>query len=664
MSIDLDTLFTHRDDWQRGTFEAIKQSLICARNNRFIRYDSGREEHLVIVYGNSQVGKTTLLLTMIGIREGECFQEVAETLRAGIPRGNSSTSTAIIYARSEDDRYGLALTTMDNCPPREVSFYEKQDMIRRLAQVRETVEANQADENSILYIAIPRRCFADEAAREHIVILDMPGVKSRNRRESAHVQSLMNRYFPIASACVIACCSNEIQSLETLELPDKLDWKRMEHRFVLAITRAYSAGNVKAYFNQPRKDREADFYGYIMETYTREIRAILGKNNHTEFFPVDLGDSLERLTQELAGEDREELLNTRNTVLSNLRGWIAGHQENRLKAALDNLRDVVEHAGAAAIGKADQEAENVRKDIEKARRSIRQAENYIRLLVGGSPEEGGADGEIGSTGRRDELLEEIKALEAAREKLRNFHGVKGLYEDLEKELQSQNLEKDGDGVYWKDKGKAVYAALRVKAAEKAAQGVQALKPEADVSRAVQAVELDQQCVTLWSQNAPAPQGLFSFKKNRVYIDKLKTVCLDMECVINKALRRAAKPSIQQLDRELVAKKRDVENVEQQVRDSEARIRRLNKKIEGELNRKLQACEEERERLRQRQKQDQRTLDMYKKYARRAHDEQRRQLITQINSRLPSKDKLVLILFLGVLDRDYQKVTGGAYESTD
>ena len=90
--------FLNKVDWQRKTFEMIKKDLISARDNHFVKYDCAEENHLVMIYGKSQVGKTTLILNMIGIKT-ECFFEVYETLRAGVPRGNSSTSTAIIYTK-------------------------------------------------------------------------------------------------------------------------------------------------------------------------------------------------------------------------------------------------------------------------------------------------------------------------------------------------------------------------------------------------------------------------------------------------------------------------------------------------------------------------------------------------------------------------------------
>lgn len=54
--------------------------------------------------------------------------------------------------------------------------------------------------------------------------------------------------------------------------------------------------------------------------------------------------------------------------------------------------------------------------------------------------------------------------------------------------------------------------------------------------------------------------------------------------------------------------------------------------------------------------------MYLEYAERAYIEQRNNVIQQINESKSADDKLLLILFLGVLDKDYQKVTGGIHEN--
>ena len=104
-------LFKERNFWQKNAFDRIKASLLTARDNAFLQYDGMQESYLVVVYGPSQIGKTSLILKLIGIRDdNDCFQKVSQTLRTKeITRGNSSTSTAILYARSDTEQYALAV---------------------------------------------------------------------------------------------------------------------------------------------------------------------------------------------------------------------------------------------------------------------------------------------------------------------------------------------------------------------------------------------------------------------------------------------------------------------------------------------------------------------------------------------------------------------------
>ena len=117
-------LFIKKEDWQRKSFEMIKNDLISARENRFVRYENTKENHLVMIYGKSQIGKTTLILNMIGLKP-DYFNEVYETLRAGVPRGNSSTSTAIIYAKSINEQYGYALSSINAVSSKDIMIKKK-----------------------------------------------------------------------------------------------------------------------------------------------------------------------------------------------------------------------------------------------------------------------------------------------------------------------------------------------------------------------------------------------------------------------------------------------------------------------------------------------------------------------------------------------------------
>lgn len=109
----LQQILQDKDNWKRDTFQILKKNLLSVKNNRFIQYGGTQETHLVCIYGKSQVGKTTLILNMIGLKDEECKQKVSQVLRGGVEKGNSSTSTAIIYTQSETNDYCVRIETLN-----------------------------------------------------------------------------------------------------------------------------------------------------------------------------------------------------------------------------------------------------------------------------------------------------------------------------------------------------------------------------------------------------------------------------------------------------------------------------------------------------------------------------------------------------------------------
>lgn len=99
----LEKYLDDRETWQNNTIEEIKKKVIykpkSLKNSRV-------GEKLVAIYGPPQIGKTTLILCLIGIAP-EFQKKVYNDIRAGVPRGNSSTSTAIIYHQIDADLYGV-----------------------------------------------------------------------------------------------------------------------------------------------------------------------------------------------------------------------------------------------------------------------------------------------------------------------------------------------------------------------------------------------------------------------------------------------------------------------------------------------------------------------------------------------------------------------------
>ena len=293
-------LFKERSLWQKNAFDRIKASLLTARDNAFLQYDGMQESYLVVVYGPSQIGKTSLILKLIGIRDdGDCFQKVSQTLRTKeITRGNSSTSTAILYARSDTEQYALAVEDEPGKVSEKLFFGNEKELEAKLIEVRSRVVKNRESARSVLHIDIPRQFFTAKTAAENLYVIDLPGVGSKTEGEAAHVQKLMRRYLPVAQVCLVVCTANTIQSLE---VQDGLEpyWRDKPGQYIVAATKAFSLGTVKDYFKKPRQERKKSFYDFVMEKYRTETREYLGRTSKVEVFPVELADSFQKLWESL-----------------------------------------------------------------------------------------------------------------------------------------------------------------------------------------------------------------------------------------------------------------------------------------------------------------------------------------------------------------------------
>ncbi len=651
-------LFLKKEDWQRKTFEMIKSDLISAKDNRFVRYDNTEENHLVMIYGKSQVGKTTLILNMIGLKP-DCFSDVYETLRAGVPRGNSSTSTAIIYAKSVNEQYGCALSSLNALSSKDTQYYDKKRMIAHLEKIRQQVENNKVPPNSILFIYIPKNCFIQDSMADSISIMDMPGIESRNHKEDIHVQNLMTKYIPISSVCIIACRSNEIQSLETLVLPNHFEWKRMEHRFILVITHAYNDGTTKQYFRTTPSKRTGNFYDYVVDAYAREIRTILGAKNRTEVYPVDVGDTLTRLCNEeiKRDSDRKEIIETKDRVLANLRKSIIGHKGERLKSALMDLDVIIKHYGENEIQHIDEEISVLCSKIDNKNNLINRTDRDIEKL-------------IGEDGEQDELLSEIKELEKVSGQFYSllYSCVSDFSSQTKQYILKSSLFKcNGNDNYLEDKEQQVLGFMRTTVSASVEQYIQSINRlirQADIDIIINSaqMQIEADSFILEEQNSiyPPKKGLFS-KREKVLLESIEAICVSIEGCINKHLNSYVNNCISEIKKSIIDKRQQRNRISSSIKQEEGKKKKYLSEIKS-LEKQIEELKSSKKDIELKKTQDQKTLAMYLEYAERAYIEQRNNVIQQINESKSADDKLLLILFLGVLDKDYQKVTGGIHEN--
>ena len=321
-----------REIWQNNTIEEIKKKVIykpkSLKNNRV-------GEKLVAIYGPPQIGKTTLILCLLGIAP-EFQKKVYSDIRAGVPRGNSSTSTAIIYQQIDADLYGVKYGESDGC----IELCTDKELQEKIREVRMKVEDDSASKD-ILHIYIPQKYFSKEVINETgLNIVDLPGDGSRNIKEKSHVDVMINKYMALATVNIIACKANEIQSLETLKLPINVDWKNLPHKYIVVITNSYGLGTIRKYFKTKSKNRKVDFYEFVSRSYKSDVKNIIGSLSRIESFPIDIGDSYEKVLNScgLDEYDQNSVIIARNRILEEIRSSIHLRQGNSLKSTMLDLK--------------------------------------------------------------------------------------------------------------------------------------------------------------------------------------------------------------------------------------------------------------------------------------------------------------------------------------
>lgn len=365
----LKKLLNQRDNWKIATVENIKKSLCLYDDETSMsKAELDKSEKLVVIYGLPQIGKTTLILNLLGIKK-EFFSSVYDILRADVEYGTSSTSTAIIYRRSKNEQFGYAFkqNLMENI---EMTYLSDDDFKNELKQIRNKVESKLL-QTSILYIAIPKHYYSETTKNySNIDILDMPGVSSKNDKEKTHVDSLFKTYLAFSSLCIIACTAEQIQGLETVQLPndDGDKWHDFPSRYVVVTTKSYSKETIK---KELLKGKE-DYFDFIHSEFKHELQKVFPLSKELEIYPVDVGDSFESLCNEIP-DIREKLEETREKFFEEIRKTVQTRRGNDLKNIIENLIESI-----------DASAKTLKTDIEKNRKEkqeeIKELRNYSEGL--------------------------------------------------------------------------------------------------------------------------------------------------------------------------------------------------------------------------------------------------------------------------------------------
>lgn len=348
--------------WAFRAYDRFVASLSPEIRER-LAHKGQQEEAYVVVFGNTQVGKTTLLLDLMGV-EPASLERVSRVLRGGRAQGKSATATTMEYRRSADQRWGLRTSDV------VIRWFDDdQDITEALGQLRAEMEARQLGGHEPCIVYIPLDCFTLQAGQPAVRMLDLPGDKPANSTEQEHVQEMARKYVPLADLILLVGRGDDLSFLQPggLTLPGIEDWQTVPGRFRIVTTYSFTAQSVRTLIRQHEGPANASSYRERLIEQIEKFGPLGDEAKRPEhYFPLEFGISwrdaqqrdpeLYARTSPMIDELKRQLhadIQASTTPMARLRNAvearvvIARVKENRLKdleAATRTVKQQLEHA--------------------------------------------------------------------------------------------------------------------------------------------------------------------------------------------------------------------------------------------------------------------------------------------------------------------------------
>lgn len=275
--------YRRRYQWAVGAYDRFVQDLAPELVSTLPR----SEQVTVAVYGATQVGKTTLILELLGLST-LTSDEVCNVLRGGQQLGKSATAMPVRYGRSQDDSWYIA-----GAGPLSADVAREM-----LGAFRQQVESGSIRDTEILDIRIPQRLFpqqTDSWAGPALNIIDIPGINSRSAVERDLVVQLAHRYVTVADLVLLVGRADSLGFLneENLQIGALAEWAAQPARFRIVLTFSYSPISLYRQFigQGLTLDRVRDVLIAEMSSHDYDFPGEFRRN----LFMLELGDSIAAL---------------------------------------------------------------------------------------------------------------------------------------------------------------------------------------------------------------------------------------------------------------------------------------------------------------------------------------------------------------------------------
>ncbi|MBQ3007163.1 MAG: hypothetical protein IJD78_06340 [Clostridia bacterium] len=230
MSNKLYSVFQEINTWENGPVNELLGNT----------YDnSNPSTRRIIMYGPTQVGKTTLIMDLIGIKP-EYQKYLEDILRGGAKAGNSSTSSAVVYDRWEEDCFGILFGNINSEISAEPERLDAESFTKRIEGInslnRDSRENGLNKKGNIIYYFLPKSLFEEASEEQHLQIVDLPGFGEKNEIMRKNAEEIIDYLSGIVAGAIVVVKSDFIQRLES----DYKDFIDKHHHNHLAIAVSYA----------------------------------------------------------------------------------------------------------------------------------------------------------------------------------------------------------------------------------------------------------------------------------------------------------------------------------------------------------------------------------------------------------------------------------------
>lgn len=375
------TLQARQPEWALRAYARLVKTLSKDVQER-LQLKEAVAEPYVAVFGKTQVGKTTLLLDLMGIAPAHVAR-ISRVLRGGREAGKSATATTMEYCRSATSNWGLSLQG-------KTQWLEGDEkMTRALGAIREKMESGRLVVDSPCVVHIPQGYFSGGKTALGVRMLDLPGDNPTNEQEQRHVHLMAKTYLPFADLILLVGKGDDLGFLRpgVITLPGIEDWQSMPYRFRIVTTYSYSSQSVKDIL---RKEQGVDVTRVrqrLIEQIERFGELSEAARQESLFFPLEFGNSwgyaqtsepeLYSRMAPIIAELRAELLSqisSSTTPMGRLRSTLNTHISVRYIQKKKN------EAITAAITALGSRKEIVANELKTWERLVRDAQSNVKAM--------------------------------------------------------------------------------------------------------------------------------------------------------------------------------------------------------------------------------------------------------------------------------------------